>query len=174
MKRASIFIAVLLIANCLLVAGAEEITDHSRVLPIIQDSFFDSLDASDDMTLYIAAEIGMGAIERDFLGGNATAESVVRNKVSTTKDMVESVRKELKRILIGPWVNNGRTIFDRTAMRGGYILDLDTGKWEERPAGFASTGFKIYHFSEEDDSLRIAYLVTFDSTRRTLWRATLE
>ena len=174
MKRASIFIAVLLIANCLLVAGAEEITDHSRVLPIIQDSFFDSLDASDDMTLYIAAEIGMGTIERDFLGGNATSESVARNKGSITKDTVESIRKELKRILIGPWVNNGRTIFDRTAMREGYILDLDTGNWVERPAGFASTGFKIYHFSEEDDSLRIAYLVTFDSTRRTLWRATLD
>lgn len=174
MKRASIFIAVLLIANCLLVAGAEEITDHSRVLPIIQDSFFDSLDASDDATLYIAAEIGIGAIERDFLGGNATAESIARDKSAITKDEIDAIREELKRLLIGPWVNNGRTIFDRTAMRGGYILDLDTGKWVERSMGRASTGFKIYHFSEEDDSLRVAYLVTFGATRRTLWKATLD
>ena len=96
-------------------------------------------------------------------GKLVTGETVAKNIDEYIGD-ADSIFSEAKRLIFGPWENDGNTELSFYKVSGGKQLDLDTGKWVKSKGGDA---IRLRHTSEYMGKIRYAYILT-DSL--TLWK----
>jgi hypothetical protein len=101
--------------------------------------------------------------ERGMFGKLVTGETVAKNIDEYMGD-ADRIFAEAKRLMVGPWENDGSTELSFYKVNGGKQLDLDTGKWVKSKGGDA---IRLRHTSEYMGKIRYAYILT-DSL--TLWR----
>ena len=101
--------------------------------------------------------------ERGMFGKLVAGENVAKN-INEYIDDADSIFAEAKRLIFGPWQNDGKTELSFYKAVGGKQLDIDTGKWVKSQGGDA---IRLRHTTEYMGKIRYAYILT-DSL--TLWK----
>jgi len=79
-------------------------------------------------------------------------------------DKSEAIFAEAKRLLLGPWINNGRSDLTFCKVGKGIQLNLDTGEWIKSNGGNA---IRVCHVVEYMGGNRRAYILI---PQMTIWR----
>lgn len=152
MKKLLLVILCLILITPIAKAGQLDIIDY-ELLPYLQDNPQALMLFAAELNISNGDPYARDYGERGMFGCLESAESIFRRYDEFD---AEKVFDEVKRLLFGPFTNNGYTEFSYAEVGKGIILNYETGKWEKTEGGVA---IRIKHVTEYYNKVRYRYLL---------------
>lgn len=156
--------AALMMALALTGAYAENTLDNT-LIPYLENNAGKAIVFASELNLSNGDPYSRAYGERYMFGRLESGERVTA-QMDVWLPEAKRITAEVKRLLLGPWKNNGRSECEPVRVGPGYALDLSSGTWRKTDGGMA---IRIRHITEYYNRTRFAFILQ-DENGMTLYR----